>query len=64
MRFMDGPFARNAFYNTRMFTVTQELRFCYGHRLLEHPGKCGRLHGHNAVPASRCGPRPWMRAAW
>lgn len=32
-----------------MFSVTQELRFCYGHRLLEHPGKCGRLHGHNGV---------------
>ncbi|MGE5047565.1 MAG: 6-carboxytetrahydropterin synthase [Deltaproteobacteria bacterium] len=35
---MGGPFARNAFYNTRMFSVTQEHRFCYGHRLLEaHP---------------------------
>jgi 6-pyruvoyltetrahydropterin/6-carboxytetrahydropterin synthase len=32
-----------------MFTVTQELHFCYGHRLLGHPGKCGRLHGHNGV---------------
>ena len=31
-----------------MFQVTQELAFCYGHRLLGHPGKCGRLHGHNA----------------
>ena|SRR5256885_16650751 len=31
-----------------MFRVTQELRFCYGHRLLGHPGKCARLHGHNA----------------
>ena len=30
-----------------MFHVTQELRFCYGHRLLGHPGKCARLHGHN-----------------
>jgi 6-pyruvoyltetrahydropterin/6-carboxytetrahydropterin synthase len=30
-----------------MFQVTQELTFCYGHRLLGHPGKCGRLHGHN-----------------
>jgi 6-pyruvoyltetrahydropterin/6-carboxytetrahydropterin synthase len=28
--------------------VSQELRFCYGHRLLGHPGKCARLHGHNA----------------
>jgi 6-pyruvoyltetrahydropterin/6-carboxytetrahydropterin synthase len=30
-----------------MFLVSQELRFCYGHRLLGHPGKCARLHGHN-----------------
>ena len=36
-------------YNERMFSVTQELPFCYGHRLLEYPGKCGRLHGHNGV---------------
>jgi 6-pyruvoyltetrahydropterin/6-carboxytetrahydropterin synthase len=32
-----------------MYQVTQELAFCYGHRLLDHPGKCGRLHGHNGV---------------
>jgi len=32
-----------------MFSVTQELHFCYGHRLLGHPGKCGRLHGHNGI---------------
>jgi 6-pyruvoyltetrahydropterin/6-carboxytetrahydropterin synthase len=32
-----------------MFSVTQELPFCYGHRLLDYPGKCGRLHGHNGV---------------
>ncbi|HUJ26722.1 MAG TPA: 6-carboxytetrahydropterin synthase [Myxococcales bacterium] len=32
-----------------MFSVQQELHFCYGHRLLGHPGKCGRLHGHNGV---------------
>lgn len=32
-----------------MFSVTQELPFCYGHRLLDHPGKCGRLHGHNGL---------------
>lgn len=36
-------------YNDRVFSVTQELPFCYGHRLLEYPGKCGRLHGHNGV---------------
>ncbi len=30
-----------------MFTVTREIHFCYGHRLLGHPGKCRHLHGHN-----------------
>ena len=34
---------------TRMFSVTQEIAFCYGHRLLGHPGKCARLHGHNGI---------------
>ena len=32
-----------------MYSVTQELPFCYGHRLLRYPGKCGRLHGHNGL---------------
>ena len=32
-----------------MFRVTQEILFCYGHRLLHHAGRCKRLHGHNAV---------------
>lgn len=32
-----------------MFSVTQELPFCYGHRLLAYAGKCGRLHGHNGI---------------
>src|SRR5262249_38839500 len=32
-----------------MFSVTKELPFCYGHRLLHYPGKCGRLHGHNGI---------------
>jgi 6-pyruvoyltetrahydropterin/6-carboxytetrahydropterin synthase len=36
-------------YNGVVFSVTQELPFCYGHRLLNHPGRCGRLHGHNGV---------------
>ena len=31
------------------FSVTQQLHFCYGHRLLDCPGKCAHLHGHNAV---------------
>ncbi len=30
-----------------MFQVTRELRFCYGHRLLDYAGKCRHLHGHN-----------------
>jgi 6-pyruvoyltetrahydropterin/6-carboxytetrahydropterin synthase len=30
-----------------MFRVTQEIEFCYGHRLLAYSGKCRHLHGHN-----------------
>lgn len=30
-----------------MFTVTKEVYFCYGHRLMNHPGKCRNLHGHS-----------------
>jgi 6-pyruvoyltetrahydropterin/6-carboxytetrahydropterin synthase len=30
-----------------MFRVTQEIDFCYGHRLLNYAGKCRHLHGHN-----------------
>lgn len=30
-----------------MFRVTQEIEFCYGHRLLNYSGKCRFLHGHN-----------------
>ena len=30
-----------------MFRVTKEIRFCYGHRLLDYAGKCRHLHGHN-----------------
>lgn len=33
----------------RMFRVTQEIDFCYGHRLLNYSGKCRHLHGHNGV---------------
>lgn len=32
-----------------MYTITQKFSFCYGHRLLGHPGKCKRLHGHTAT---------------
>jgi 6-pyruvoyltetrahydropterin/6-carboxytetrahydropterin synthase len=30
-----------------MFRVTREIKFCYGHRLLNYEGKCRHLHGHN-----------------
>ncbi len=30
-----------------MYEVTKEIRFCYGHRLLQYEGKCRHLHGHN-----------------
>lgn len=30
-----------------MYRVTKEIRFCYGHRLLQYEGKCRHLHGHN-----------------
>jgi 6-pyruvoyltetrahydropterin/6-carboxytetrahydropterin synthase len=30
-----------------MYSVTRELTFCYGHRLLNYDGKCKHLHGHN-----------------
>lgn len=32
-----------------MHAVTREIHFCYGHRLLEYPGKCRHLHGHNGT---------------
>jgi 6-pyruvoyltetrahydropterin/6-carboxytetrahydropterin synthase len=31
-----------------MYSITKEIHFCYGHRLLGHRGKCRHLHGHNA----------------
>lgn len=30
-----------------MFRVSQQIDFCYGHRLLNYEGKCKHLHGHN-----------------
>lgn len=30
-----------------MFRVTQEIDFCYGHRLIHYDGRCRHLHGHN-----------------
>ena len=31
-----------------MAEITKEYEISYGHRLLNHKGKCARLHGHNA----------------
>ena len=31
------------------FRVTKVIEFSYGHRLLEHKGKCRYLHGHNGM---------------
>lgn len=31
------------------FQVTKVIEFSYGHRLLEHQGKCRYLHGHNGL---------------
>jgi len=36
-----------------MYTVSKEIPFCYGHRLLNHQGKCRHLHGHNATALIR-----------
>ncbi len=30
-----------------MYRVSQQIDFCYGHRLLNYSGKCRSLHGHN-----------------
>lgn len=30
-----------------MYSVSREIHFCYGHRLLNYAGKCRHLHGHN-----------------
>lgn len=31
-----------------MFTIIKEVYFCYGHRLMNHAGKCRNLYGHSA----------------
>ncbi len=31
-----------------MHRISREIHFSYGHRLLDYPGKCANLHGHNA----------------
>ncbi len=32
----------------RMFRVTREFEFCFGHRLMDYDGKCRNIHGHNS----------------
>ncbi|MDA0589820.1 MAG: 6-carboxytetrahydropterin synthase [Planctomycetota bacterium] len=32
-----------------MYQVSQNIEFCYGHRLLNYAGKCRHLHGHNGL---------------
>ncbi|MGL4595361.1 MAG: 6-pyruvoyl trahydropterin synthase family protein [Thermoguttaceae bacterium] len=32
-----------------MYTISRQFSFCYGHRLLQHSGKCAHPHGHNAI---------------
>ncbi len=32
-----------------LYRVTNSIEFAYGHRLLNHSGKCRNLHGHNGV---------------
>lgn len=34
-----------------MYSVTKEIFFCYGHRLMHHTGKCRHLHGHSVRAA-------------
>jgi 6-pyruvoyltetrahydropterin/6-carboxytetrahydropterin synthase len=34
-----------------MFTITKDVYFCYGHRLMGHPGKCRHVHGHSVKAA-------------
>jgi 6-pyruvoyltetrahydropterin/6-carboxytetrahydropterin synthase len=34
-----------------MYSITKEIYFCYGHRLMNHPGKCRHLHGHSVKAA-------------
>lgn len=34
-----------------MYSITKEIYFCYGHRLMHHEGKCRHLHGHSVKAA-------------
>jgi 6-pyruvoyltetrahydropterin/6-carboxytetrahydropterin synthase len=37
-----------------MITCTRRLEFDYGHRLLNHEGKCAHVHGHRGVVEIQC----------
>jgi len=37
-----------------MYQVLKNIHFSYAHRLIHHPGKCARYHGHNAVAEIVC----------
>ena len=32
-----------------MVKISKDYQICYAHRLLNHQGKCARLHGHNGM---------------
>jgi 6-pyruvoyltetrahydropterin/6-carboxytetrahydropterin synthase len=32
-----------------MYSVTKQIHFCYGHRLMDYGGVCKHPHGHNAL---------------
>jgi 6-pyruvoyltetrahydropterin/6-carboxytetrahydropterin synthase len=34
-----------------MYSITKDIYFCYGHRLMKHAGKCRHLHGHSVKAA-------------
>lgn len=34
-----------------MYSITKDIYFCYGHRLMTHPGKCRHIHGHSVRAA-------------
>ena len=49
VRHILAPFFKPHLQTIDMYTVTKEIHFCYGHRLVNHKGKCRNLHGHNAM---------------
>jgi 6-pyruvoyltetrahydropterin/6-carboxytetrahydropterin synthase len=44
---LQSRFSESIYTVEYMYRVTQEIEFCYGHRLLDYDGKCRHLHGHN-----------------